>query len=229
MNAIILAAGKGERLGKITEKLPKPMIKIDEKSIIQHNIELCHKNYIFDIFINLYHLSSELHHHIKHAITGNIHYSYERELLGTSGGVKKIIDDFHHFYKNFFVIYGDNYHSNIDFDSLIKKSEETDAIAVISFHYREDVENSGVAEFDENGRILSFIEKPEPGETNSQWVNAGVYYLNPKIMDFIPEGYSDFSKDIFPLLLKNNIPIYGICGNSIVKAFDTPEMLLKNM
>jgi len=224
MKAIILAAGKGERLGNITKSIPKPMIEINGKPILQHNIELCKKYGINDIYINLHHLSSKIIDYIG----DNINYSYENELLGTSGGVRKIMED-NNFNDNFFVIYGDNYHSNIDFKSLIDKSKKYNSIATILFHYRKDVENSGVAEFDNNSKILSFIEKPKSGETSSHWVNAGVYFLNNQILDYIPKDYSDFSMDIFPILLKNNISIYGICSNTIVKAFDTPDMLKNNL
>ena len=128
----------------------------------------------------------------------------------------------------FFVLYGDNF-SNYSLSSLTAKSIETNAIATIAFHYREDVSTSGVADFNPEFRILNFIEKPKPGETNSNWVNAGIYYLKPEILDLIPEGFSDFAKDIFPLLLRQNIPIYGVCDHSEVIAFDTPEMFKNNI
>jgi len=225
MKAIILAAGKGERLGQITETIPKTMIKVDGKPILQHNIELC-KNYgIFDIYINLHHLPDIITNYFGNGekFGVNITYSFEKELLGTAGAVKNIANLDKHFTENpFYVIYGDNY-SNYDLKTLITKS-----IAKIAFHYRDDVENSGVAEFDKTGKVLSFIEKPKPNETTSHWVNASIYYLNPEILNYIPKGYFDFSKDIFPFLLKNNIPFYGECSNTIVRAFDTPDMLLKN-
>jgi mannose-1-phosphate guanylyltransferase/phosphomannomutase len=92
--------------------------------------------------------------------------------------------------------------------------------------------NSGVAEFDENNKIISFIEKPKENETTSHWVNSAIYYLNPKILNYIPwfglNKYSDFAKDVFPLLLKNNIPFYGVCTDTIVKSFDTPNLLEEN-
>lgn len=230
MRAIILAAGKGERLGEIGKHIPKCMIKVDGKSLLEHNILHCRRNFILSIFINYnYNLfGNTFIHHLKHGshLGVSLNYSNENEPLGTSGGVRKIIDEFHHFNENFFVIYGDNYHDKIDFDLLINKSKETDAMAIIEFHKREDVKNSGIAEFDETGRILNFIEKPKENVTN--WVNAGVYYLNPKIMDYIPKGYSDFGKDIFPKLIENNIPIYAVFTEATVKAFDTVEDNKKN-
>lgn len=228
MKAIILAAGKSERLGRFAEKIPKPMIEVNGKPILQHNIELCKKNSILDLFINVHYLPMKIIEYFKNGSNFGVHidYSLEKELLGTSGSVREIIEDFDDFDENFFVIYGDNYHENIDFNALIKKSEETDSIATILFHYREDTQHSGVAEFDEDCKIVSFAEKPK--QTKSRWVNASVYYLSPKIINYIPHGVSDFSKDIFPRLLEEDIPIYGVCTNSIVRAFDTPEMLKQN-
>lgn len=241
MKAIILAAGKGERLKDITQSLPKPMIEFRGKPILQHNIELCKKYGIEDIYINVHHLSEKITNYFgdgkKFGVS--IKYSYETELLGTAGAVKKIAKDFWNIppinkstnqqissSDSFFVIYGDNF-SNYDLNLLIKKQQETNSSFVIGFHYREDTSHSGVAEFAKNGRILRFIEKPKDGETDSHWVNAGIYYLSPNIVDFINDGFSDFGKQVFPLLIKNNLPLYGVCERKDVGVFDTPEMYSK--
>ena len=245
MKAIILAAGKGERLAAVTREIPKPMIRLKGKPVLQYNIELCRKFGIMDLYVNT--------HHLGHMITdyfgdGNrlgvkIQYSYENELLGTAGAVRKIASEFwrlnpsdnslpdHTEYSDvepFFVLYGDNY-SEYDLDKLRVQQFRTGSLASIAFHYREDVSTSGVAEFSSTGRILSFIEKPVPGCTSSHWVNAGIYLLKPAILKWIPRGFSDFARDIFPVLLNNNIPIYGTCETTPVKAFDTPEMYKANL
>jgi NDP-sugar pyrophosphorylase family protein len=229
MKAIILAAGKGERLGKITKRIPKPMVKFNGKPILEYNVELCRKSGITDIYINVHHLSDVI---IDYFGDGKryglrINYSHENELLGTSGAVNRIAHLSPDFLNEpFFVIYGDNYSQyNLNSD----KYNVTCAIGVIGFHYREDTSTSGVAEFDPSFRITSFIEKPKQDETLSHWVNAGIYYLSPKIVNFISDGISDFASDIFPMLLQKNIPIYGVCEKTDVKAFDTLEMLEKNL
>jgi len=127
----------------------------------------------------------------------------------------------------FFVIYGDNF-SEFDLNQLLDFSLKQPALAIIGFHYREYTAQSGVAEFDGNDRITKFVEKPKEGESDSHWVNAGIYLLDSEILDYIPEGFSDFAKDIFPLLLAKDIPIYGVKEDVVVKAFDTPEMYLQN-
>jgi NDP-sugar pyrophosphorylase family protein len=227
MKAVILAAGKGTRISEITKTIPKPMIQYQGKPLLEHNIELCKRSGVNDLFINTHHLPEEIKTYFgdgkKFGV--NIQYSFEPELLGTASGLVNFKDALQG--ESFFVVYGDNF-SDFDMLSLKKKANTSDAMAVIGFHHREDVSTSGVAEFDENGKVLKFIEKPLSGQTESHWVNAGIYYLRPEIFMAIPEKYSDFGRDIFPMLLRNEVSIYGVCMDSKVQAFDTPEMLSYN-
>lgn len=227
MKAVILAAGKGERLKNITNEIPKPMIRFRGKPLLQHNIELCKSHGITEIFINTFYLSEKITEYFGDGagFDVDIRYSPEKELLGTAGAVKYIAE---HFWDSpqtepFFVIYGDNF-SEYNLKALLDKYYEIRPMGVIGFHYREDVSHSGVAEFDSSGKILNFIEKPLPGKTDSHWVNAGVYLLNPEILKFIPNGFYDFAKDVFPAILENKLPLFGIKNRNLVFAFDTPEM-----
>ena len=240
MNAIILAAGSGERLKFITKDFPKPMIEIFGKPILQHNIELCRDFGIKNIFINIHYMPEKITEYFQSGekIGVNIKYSYEEPILGTSGAIRKIAEDYWGYDENdistldkikpFFVVYGDNF-SNINLNALFNFYKNNNAIANIAFHYRKDVTFSGVAEFDEKFRILRYIEKPKPGVTESHWVNAAIYLFKPEILKFIPKGFSDFSIDIFPTLLGKNIPIYGVCYNSRLLPFDTPAMYDNSM
>jgi NDP-sugar pyrophosphorylase family protein len=210
------------------------MINYKGKPLLQHNIELCKSYGIKDIYINLYHLPDKITSYFTNGenLGVNIKYSFESELMGTSGAVKKIASDYWDKDSNneepFFVVYGDNF-SDYDLTSIKKKLKDTDSLAVIAFHFRQDTSHSGVAEFDENQRILKFIEKPKPGDSESHWVNAGIYCFKNEILKYIPKGFSDFSKDIFPELLRRNQSIYGVCEETDVKAFDTPEMYKKSI
>lgn len=227
MKAVILAAGRGTRLKEISENTPKPMLVYNNKPILEYNIELCIKYGIDDIFINTHYLP-----HIIRDYFGDgkrfgvsIQYSYESQLLGTAGALinfKNFLDK-----EPFFVIYGDNI-SQYPLSSLVHRFK-VDCIVVIGFHYREDISHSGVAEFDKDYRVVRFLEKPKNGETESHWVNAGIYYLSPKIFKYIPEGASDFGQDIFPKLLNSNIAMYGVCDESALKSFDTIDMYKKSI
>jgi NDP-sugar pyrophosphorylase family protein len=224
MKAVILAAGKGERLKGTVDDIPKPMIRYQGKPILQYNIELCKKFGIRELFINTHHLSGIIRSYFGEgsAFGVNIRYSVEEELLGTAGALNNFRD--HLSREEFFVLYGDNF-SNFDLNSLVKEFQRRECIGVIAFHHREDVSQSGVGEFDPDGRILRFVEKPKPGATGSHWVNAGIYYLSPAVLQCIPSGYSDFGKDIIPNLLRENMPLYSVCSKTELKAFDTPELL----
>ena len=228
MKAIILAAGKGERLKGTVDTIPKPMIKYQGKPILQHNIELCREFGIREVLINTHHLAEVIRSYFGDgsAFGVNIHYSFEEKILGTAGALNNFRDYLGE--EEFFVLYGDNF-SKFDLSTLRKEFDNHQCIGVIAFHYREDVSQSGVGEFAPDGRILRFLEKPKPGTTDSHWVNAGIYYLSPQILNYIPQGFSDFGKDIFPILLRNNIPVYGVCNDTEVKAFDTIEMLKQNL
>ena len=225
MKALLLAAGKGSRLKNVTNNTPKPMVLFHNKPLLQHNIELCKTHGIKEIFINTHHLANKITDYFEDGkkFGVSIRYSYEPELLGTSGALlnfKKHLSQ-----EPFFVLYGDNV-SQFNLQSLKEKKEN--AIAIIGFHHREDIENCGVAEFDKNNKITKFIEKPNRSDTESRLVNSGAYFLKPEIFKYIPEGFSDFGKDIFPLLLNKNIPMYGVCSSKKVLAFDTEELLQKS-
>ena len=228
MKAMILSAGKATRLGAEGASIPKPMILYRGKPLLQHNLELCIRYGITDLFINV-------HHHPEQVTTffGNgakfgvsITYSFEAELLGTAGGVKNVEHSLNK--EPFFVLYGDNY-SEFDLSLLRRKNEQHQAIATIAFHYREDIATSGVAEFEHDQRIKKFVEKPKQGETQSRWVNAGIYYLAPSIFDHISQGKTDFGHDVFPSIIRKGLPIYGVCEKVQVKSFDTPEMYKRSM
>lgn len=231
--AVILAAGKGERLREITREIPKPMIPYRGRPVLEHNVLLCAKAGAEKIFINLHHLPDNITGHFGDgaAFGVRIVYSLERDLLGTAGALRKFRaehpEDFQNPEERFFLLYGDNF-SDIDLTALLAASEKNNALATVAFHYRKETRHSGVAEFDREGKILRFIEKPEPGRTKSRWVNAGVYCLKTGIIDLIPEGVSDFGKDLFPEMLRRGIPLFGLCTPAEVRAFDTMDMYNQN-
>jgi len=226
MKAVVLAAGRGQRLGELTNSRPKPMIEINGKPVLEHNLEMCRKAGIHDIYINLHHLPDIIKNYFgdgsKYGV--QITYSYEQDLLGTAGALiplkNKLKKD------PIFVIYGDNY---ISFDLLDLKlfNEKMNADISILFHWRKNVGSSGIAVFDSKDRIMKFIEKPLDGN-NEDWVNAGIYYIkNCDVIDII-EKNEDFGMDVFPKLLGLDYNIFGLKTQEKLVAIDTPELLRRN-
>ncbi len=208
MKAFILAAGEGKRLRPFTEKIPKPMISIAGKPILQHNIEFLAHWGIFEIAINLHHCPEVIENYFGNGAKFgvNITYSYEPELLGTAGAVKKL-EKF--MGERFLVVYGDNL-INFNLSFLLSFHEIHKGIGTVVLHYRDDISQSGVAVLDDNERITKFLEKPDPRQTNSHWVNAGVLLLERDVFQYIPANRRcDFGRDVLPDLLSRNEKLYG--------------------
>jgi NDP-sugar pyrophosphorylase family protein len=228
MKAIILAAGKGTRLGEVTKKSPKPMIKINGKPILEHNINMCVKAGVTDVYINLHHAHKKIINYFGDGskLGVNISYNYEPELLGTAGALLP----FQSFLKGspFFVIYGDNL---VGFNLRDLKLFHTKNNADISilFHWRKDIMNSGIASFKESNVIDKFIEKPGDIDKKGDWVNAGIYYINRSDIFKYINKFDDFGINIFPRLLKKNYKIFGHKIHIDLIAIDTPELLSKNL
>jgi NDP-sugar pyrophosphorylase family protein len=224
MDAIILAAGVGSRLGDITKHVPKPMIKLKGKPVIEHNIELCRKFGIKNIYINLHHLPKVITDYLGNGEKYNlkIHYNFESEILGTAGAIEPFLSKLNN--KPFFIIYGDNF-TKIDLKSLYQYHIDKLSDFTIAMHFRKDVSHSGVLECSSNGKVERFIEKPHPNETSSNWVNAGIYLVKPKIIFQMIEKSLDFGRDIIPKLVSRNCKVFGFRLDNKVIAIDTPQML----
>lgn len=224
MKAILLAAGKGERLKPITDKIPKPMIRIEGKPILEHNINLLKKYDINEIFINLHHLPEVIKDYFGNGNRWdvNITYSYESKLLGTAG----VLRNFQKYLSNskFLVIYGDNL-MEFDLNKFLSFHIQKKGIGTIVLYKRIDVSQSGIALLDGNKKIIKFIEKPTNNQIFSSLVSAGVFILEPEILKYIPDNkYSDFGYDIFPELIKERKSLYGFEIEGKIIAIDTIEL-----
>lgn len=227
MKAMILAAGRGTRLRPLTEHVPKCMIPINGRPLLEYTIEWLRRYGVTHIAMNVCHLGDVIMAHFGDGSRWgvNITYSVEEEPLGTAGGVKNI----EWFFDGgpFLVWYGDNL-STCRLHELLQFHEEKEGAATIALHYREDPTQSGIVGLDENDRITRFLEKPGSDQVFSHWVNAGIYVLEPQVLASIPaEGAPDFGRDTFPQLLARGESLYGYRMSSEEKLWwiDTPEAL----
>ena len=151
MKAVILTGGKGERLGDISKKIPKPMIKVSGKPVLEHNIIMCETYGVKDLYLNLHHLPDLIKDYFGEGRNWgvDITYKYEDILLGTAGTVfsfKEILDS------TFFVIYGDNFFSkSIDLKALLKFHKRIQSEFTIVLSWLDDVSQSGVADLEKGG------------------------------------------------------------------------------
>jgi len=224
MKAIVLAAGKGKRLRGIINLIPKPMVKIKGKPILEHNIELLRSHEIKDIYINLHHMPEVIRDYFGNGEKWGVYivYKYEPKILGTAGAVKNFEDLIG--LQKFMVVYGDNCYCDYDLGKIIDFHNKKKGLGTIALYEKDDVSHSGIVEMDDDNKILRFIEKPKPQEMISHLVNTGIYVFEPDIFNFIPDKkFSDFGNDIFPKILKERENLYGIIIEGRLIAIDTPE------
>ena len=225
MKVIILAAGKGERLGEVTRNIPKPMIRVKGKPILENNILLCKKSGFNEILINLYHRPEVITEYFKDGSDFGVKISYylENKILGTAGAVVPMIQELGE--SPFFILYGDNF-LEIDLKSVIEFHREKQSDFTIVTHKRKDVTNSGVVVLDNEMAVTVFVEKPKAKIPDSKWVNAGIYLINStNIIKPIIKPNDDFGRDVIPILLGKNHSLFGYKMKQQVWAVDTPEML----
>jgi NDP-sugar pyrophosphorylase family protein len=223
MKAMVLAAGVGSRLAPLTTSVPKPMVEIAGRPLLEHTIQYLRDFDVRSVVMNLHYLPEVIANHFQHGDRWGmkIAYSHEQELLGTAGAVKKVA---YLFTERFLVVYGDNLTS-----CNLRKFEEfhvrAGAAVSVALFKRDDTSQSGVAELDDSGRIRRFVEKPRLGQTDSNWVNAGLLIAEREIFDFIPEGAPvDFGRDVLPALIAAGKPVYGyrMTNNERLWWIDTP-------
>jgi len=267
---MILAAGKGTRLLPLTKNLPKCLMPLAGRPLIDWQLSWLKKHGVTECVINLHYLPEQVRAHCGDGASYGLHveYSFEPELLGTAGAVKKVADFFNA--APFFVIYGDNFSqwdlgrlqacfdtrqkcspvsfvgantgqngvgvgcASISFESHedskqfphFQRAADSGrgALGVMAVHWREDVTQSGMVEMDSENRIVRPVEKPKSGEVTSHYVNAGFYYLDPKVLDFIPEGeFCDFAHHVFPKMLEAGERIYAVKMEDPIIGIDTME------
>ena len=198
MRALVLAAGEGQRLRPLTDRIPKPMLELAGRPILEYNVRLLAQRGIREIAINTHYRPEAIVAHFGDGARFgvSIRYSYEPELLGTAGALLPLRDFFD---STFLVIYGDNV-STCDIDALVRcHREHRDTLATVAVFRRMNATASGVVVFDEDGRVTSFIEKPPVDPAESSWVNAGLLVCEPPIIDLISHrDPSDFGRDLFP-------------------------------
>lgn len=213
MKAMVMAAGVGTRLRPLTHIIPKPMIPITNKPVLEHTLELLRRHDFEEVVINL-HFYPEMikdYFQLGQRYQLKIHYSAEKTLLGTAGGVKKAEK---YFDRTFVVMSGDGL-TDVDLSRVLEFHKKKKALATMVLKKVDARFDYGVTLIDQYERIEKFIEKPAWSDVFANTVNTGIYVFEPEIFDFIPKAkFFDFGRDVWPLLLEKKKPIFGYEMNS---------------
>lgn len=209
MRAVLMAGGSGTRLRPLTCDLPKPMVPVLNRPIAEHIINLLKRHQITEVIATLHYLPDAMRDYFQDGGEFGVEMTYsveDEQPLGTAGCVKNIaelLDD------TFLVISGDSI-TDFDLQAAIAFHKEKRSKATIVLTRVPNPIEFGVVITDREGRIRRFLEKPSTSEIFSDTVNTGTYILEPEILEYLPPNEeSDFSKDLFPLLLQKDEPIYG--------------------
>jgi mannose-1-phosphate guanylyltransferase len=223
MKAMILAAGKGTRVRPITHTIPKPMIPILQKPVMEFLLELLRQHGFTEIMVNVSHLAEEIENYFRDGqrFGVEIAYSFEGriedgeligEALGSAGGLKKI-QNFQPFFDDTFVVLCGDALIDLDLSEAVRRHREKGAMASLITKRvpRDQVSSYGVVVTDDNGQVRSFQEKPPLSEAASDMINTGIYIFEPEVLDYIPSGVPfDIGSDLFPRLVESGAPFYAL-------------------
>ena len=223
MKAMILAAGKGTRVRPITHTIPKPMIPILQKPVMEFLLELLREHGFTEVMVNVSHLAEEIENYFRDGqrFGVEIAYSFEGRIedgeligdaVGSAGGLKKI-QSFQPFFDDTFVVLCGDALIDLDLTEAVKRHKAKGAMASLITKRvpRDQVSSYGVVVTDADGRVRSFQEKPAVDEAASDMINTGIYIFEPEVLKYVPEGVPfDIGSDLFPRLVADGAPFYAL-------------------
>jgi NDP-sugar pyrophosphorylase family protein len=229
IKAIILAAGFGTRMKEYTKNLPKPMLLLNNKPMIEYTIRQLAAHGITEIAINLHYHADKIFQHFgdgeKFGV--KIAYIHEDAPSGTAGGVKKL-SNFLIDADNIIVIYGDII-TDLNYTDFLNAHLQHQKMATICVHKR--LKSNSIIEFNSYMQITSFIERPDEQillkHTNEFWVNSAIYCFKPEILNYIiKDTIQDFPTDVFPRIIAIN-ELFAYKLNAKRYAIDSEEKYLE--
>lgn len=210
IKALVICGGEGTRMRPLTLTIPKSMLPIGYRPILEHLVTFFKKEGILNFVFAIGYLGESI---IKYFNDGsqigiNIKYSSEDKPLGTGGALKKAEDLLG---SAFIVSNSDVIFDKLNIKELLKFHLEKNCVGTIVLWKAEDARNFGLVKADEDGKITSFTEKPKYAV--SGWVNAGLYVFSHKVFDFISKNkFVSLENDVFPKLAEKG-KLYGYCYN----------------
>jgi len=223
MKALILAAGQGTRLGPLTRHVPKPMLPVSGRPVLEYIVRWLAWYGIEEVAINLFHSPEVVVNHFGDGARFGVRITYSREsrLLGTAGALRPLA---HFFTEPFLLVYGDVL-TDFALSALIDHHFACGAALTLSL-VRRPPAGCGIAELDASGRLTRFLEKPAEHERFSELTSAGVLLMAPELIRQIPETTpSDIGRDLVPRLLAAGFPVFGwiLPAESYLIDMGTPE------
>lgn len=224
MKAFILAAGLGTRLKPLTNDLPKVMISVGNKPVLEHLINLCVRHGFREIILSTHYLPEKISNYFKDGSQFNAHivYSHEKQMLGSAGALKLaeplLAND------SFFVLNGDVL-TNVDLTAMLKFHFQHQGLGTFLVHQTDHPFDSDLVEFDQQQKIIKFF-RPQTGDRFSPLAKTGTHIFEPQVLGFIPSHqYYSLEKQLISDLLNKNQPLYAYYSSCYSKDMGTLERL----
>jgi mannose-1-phosphate guanylyltransferase len=226
MKAVVLAGGEGTRLHPLTLTRPKPMLPVAGRPCLDYLLRALVESGADQLILTTAHHADALIRAIGDAseYDASLVYAYEATPVGTAGSVKRM----KRFLDETFVVAMGDVLADVDARALVEFHKQSGATATIALTQVDDPSEYGVVDIAEDGRIRRFQEKPKREEAFSTLINAGIYVLEPEVLDLVPEkGPFDFGKQVFPLVLERGLALYGKPIEGIWMDIGRPRDLLQ--
>jgi len=223
-SVVIMAGGEGTRIRPLTFSRPKPLVPIVNRPILDYIFHRITCSDYEKVIMTLGYLKNQIESYAESRYPDvDFRFHVEKKPLGTAGGVKAASG---HIDETFIVLSGDVLF-DLDLKSLLNFHRSRDALVTIALTPVEDPSHYGIAILDSEMKIKRFHEKPRPHEAFSKIANAGIYVMEPEILDKIPSGPVDFSKDVFPELIEEDMGVYGFVFDGYWNDVGKPDTFLR--
>jgi dTDP-glucose pyrophosphorylase len=196
IDVVVMAGGKGTRLRPLTENTPKPLLKVGDKPILEHNIHRLSLFGMDDFWISVNYLGSQIEEHFGNGNHNNlnIEYVWEDEPLGTIGSVSKI----NNFIHDYVLVTNSDILTNLDYEDFFLRFKEEEAdFAVVTIPYKVDIPYAVLET--SNGHVINFKEKP----TYTYYSNGGIYLMKREVIERIPKNSFYNTTDLMEDLIKD--------------------------
>ena len=226
MQALILAGGKGTRLRPLTMHTPKPIVPIANRPFLLYQLELLKQADVRDVILSLSYQPQKIEDKLGDGTDHNVRLSYavEASPLGTAGAYRNAES----LIRETTVVFNGDVLTDIDLNDVLSFHREREAAATIVLAPVSNPTAYGLVETSKEGRVERFLEKPKPEEVTCDTINAGIYILEPRVLDYIPEGEPFmFEYGVFPQLLERGEPFYGYVWRGYWRDIGTPASYLE--
>lgn len=220
---VIIAGGQGTRIASVNSEIPKAMIPVCGKPIIEHEVALCKRYGFTDFLFIIGHMGDQISSYFGDGQQWGVHIEYfqETQPLGTAGALGSLKDQLT---EDFFVLYGDTI---VDFDmkAMLAYHQQKQADATLFLHPNDHPYDSDIVDLDDDGKVRRFFNKPhEDGFVSRNIVNAALFIFSPRILTQIVEGVkSHIEKNVLPRCLEAGMSLYGYLSFEYIKDMGTPD------